>query len=244
MMSRVRFLAISLVSVLLTAGCTLNVGGGSPGSAAEDIVSTKRYDNLLVEIDHPAGWAPSEQALSQLRLALGEVTQKKDIEVKLTASVPAERRAYSWEEVRALEQEHRDERSGGDTAVLYVIYLAGSSSQNPDALGAVYAGTSIVMFQGRIREASQGLFAPREENIERAVLVHEFGHAAGLVNLGAPMTKAREDKDHPGHSSDKNSVMYWAVENREGLLTLVSGGESIPYRFTEDDKADLRALWK
>jgi hypothetical protein len=37
--------------------------------------------------------------------------------------------------------------------------------------------------------------------------------------------------------------MYWAVENTDGLFTIFTGGSGIPYRFTEQDKADLKAMW-
>lgn len=241
---RLRFVALTLVAALLSAGCAVqDFTQRNPGSAAEDLVSTKKYDNLLVEIDHPAGWKPTDEAINQLRAALNDVTQKKNIDIRFDASIPIKSGAYTYAQIRALEEEHRDHQTGGDTAVLYIVFVAGSSAENENTLGAAYQGTSLVMFKGKIREASQGVFAPREANIERAVLVHEFGHAAGLVNLGAEMQTPREDAEHKGHSTDKNSVMYWAVENRDGILTLLSGGSGIPYQFTAQDKADLRALW-
>ncbi len=240
-----RVAALSIILVVVTAGCTQfnQLSQRNPGSAAQDLVSTQRYANLLVEIDHPAGWAPHPVAIDTLKKALSEVTQKSNVEVKLTASIPASSKAYTYAEIRALEDTHRTHFSGGDTAVLYIVYVGGTSAENDATLGAAYQGTSLVMFKGRIVEASQGVFAPRVENIERAVLVHEFGHAAGLVNLGAKMVRAREDAEHTGHSNDKNSVMYWAVENSDGLLTLLTGGSGIPYQFTADDKADLKAMW-
>jgi hypothetical protein len=184
-MGSLRAVALLVVVAMLGAGCVLEgFTKRSVGSAAEDLVSTKRYDNLLVEIDHPPGHAPHQLALDELKRALGEVTQKKSIEFKLDASVPAERRAYTYAEIEALEDAHRDHRSAGEQAVLYVLYLAGTSAEGENTLGVTYRGTSIAMFKGRIEQAGQGCVtlcgvgprdpsAPRPEFIERAVLVHE-----------------------------------------------------------------------
>lgn len=243
-------LAMCVVVMLLSAGCTLaDFREGGLGSAAHDLVSGKKYANLVVEIDHPPGWAPHEEALRVLRATLQDVTDKQKIDFVLDASIPTSNKKYSYAEIRELESKHRDHRTGGDTAALYVLYVAGGSegdSGGGRVLGAHYAATSLVIFNGNIRDISCGLVCqpgqPRAQNVERAVLVHEFGHAAGLINMGAPMTKAREDPDSKGHSTNQNSVMYHAVKNSADLLKLLTLRDSIPYQFDADDKADLRRL--
>lgn len=248
-------LGVLLTVFALTAGCTFPFlgGDGGPGDAAKDLVSGKKYPRLLLEIDHPAGSAPNDEAVATLVATIREVTGKTDVQVTKSASLPSEpSKRYSYAEIRALEKEHRDFHSSGDRAVLYVVYVAGGSADDSDSaqvLGAVYAGTSIVMFKGNIK-ANTGSGAlntkPREVFVERAVLVHEFGHAAGLVNLGAPMVRPHEDTAHGergrGHSANRNSVMYYTADTSEILATLLTGGSDIIYRFDEDDKADLRAL--
>lgn len=245
-----------LVVASLAAGCTVpwqRVVDGGPGDRAADLVSAKDYAKLLVEIDHPPNAAPHPGALEVLKATLREVTAKTSIEVELEASIPSEPgKKYSFSEIEALEDKHRDRRSSGDTAVLYVVYVAGGSSEDTDegkVLGAAYRGTSLVMFKGNIRANSGGgplSGQPPEEVVERAVLVHEFGHAAGLVNLGTKMQRQHEDPENPGHSSNRNSVMYWAVESSAGLALLCQLGLGndcgVPYQFDADDKADLRAL--
>lgn len=247
---------VLLVVASLAAGCTLpwqRVVDGGPGDRAADLVSAKDYPKLLVEIDHPPNAAPHPAALELLKSTLREVTAKTSIDVDLDPSIPSEpSKRYSFSEIEALEAKHRDHRSSGDTAVLYVVYVAGGSSEDTDegkVLGAAYRGTSLVMFKGNIRANSGGgplSGKPTEEVVERAVLVHEFGHAAGLVNLGTKMQRQHEDPEHPGHSSNRNSVMYWAVESSAGLALLCQLGLGsdcgVPYQFDADDKADLRAL--
>ncbi len=70
---------------------------------------------------------------------------------------------------------------------------------------------------------------------ERAVAVHELGHAFGLVNrtgVGA----FHEDPGHPGHTGDESSVMYWAIESPS--LTEIFG-TGPPSGFTEADRREM-----
>lgn len=247
-------LLVLLLVASLAAGCALpwERGDGGPGSAAVQLISGGTYPKLVVEIDHPSGAAPNAQALDVLRSTLAEVTSKTSIDVVLEAEIPSEpSKKYTFEEIEALEDAHRDRFTEGDTSVLYIVYVAGGSSEDTDSgfvLGAAYRGTSLVIFKGNVK-ASTGSgplsTKPPEHAVERAVVVHEFGHAAGLVNLGTPMQVDREDRENDGHSTNRESVMYWAVESSDGIALLCSLGITecaIPYQFDANDKADLRAL--
>lgn len=248
-------MAVCAVVALMLSGCTTSPwvdNVSNPGSAAKQLISPSAHPKLVVEIDHPPGYAPTEQSLAVLKSTLQEVTARpaSDITFVLDPSIPAESgRKYTYREIEALEREHRDRHTAGNTAVLYVVYVAGghaSDSGNSRVLGAAYHGTSLVIFKGNIREGARGGLIdvrPPEYCIERAVLVHEFGHAAGLVNLGTPMVRPHEDPEHEGHSANKQSVMYWALENTQDLFNVLGTGCSdIPYQFDADDKADLKAL--
>lgn len=249
----VRWLVLLLVAASV-AGCSFSQirdRTGAPGDAASDLVSSKTYDNLVVEIDHPPGHAPDAGALADLKTAITGVVGKRSVTfLPLEASVPAEpSRKYSYAEIEALERQHRDRHSAGEDAVLYVIYLAGGAegdTENARTLGAVYRPTSIVIFKGNVQSGANqgGLLDTRPELrfIERAVLIHEFGHTAGLVNLGAPMVRPHEDPNSRGHSTNKASVMYYAVDSSADLFRIFTRGSDIPWQFDEDDKADLRAL--
>lgn len=251
--------SLAVIAVLLglnmtMAGCLDGVlpDRSRVGSAAKDLVDGVRYPNLIVELDYPAGYAPNAEAKAVLKSTLSDVSGRDPsrIDIIETASIPAQpSKKYSLTEIVALEDEHRDRRTSGDTAVLYVLYVAGGyegDSGDSRVLGVAYRGTSVAIMKGNIKEATKStLLSPRppEQCVERAVLVHEFGHAAGLVNLGTPMVRDHEDPENKGHSANRRSVMYHAVENSVDLLSFFTGGCSeIPYQFDEDDKADLRAL--
>lgn len=50
-------------------------------------------------------------------------------------------------------------------------------------------------------------------SVEQATVVHEFGHAVGLVANGIPVTSPHHDEAHPAHCTNADAcVMYWAIE--------------------------------
>lgn len=256
-------LLASLVVLLAVSGCftsgPLSDKVSHVGDANKDLGTPAKYTKLLVEIDHPPSDGPDPDALATFKENLQQATGRAASAITFDtsdASIPAEpSKKYTLDEIQALENAHRQHHSGGDTAVLYMIYVSGGNeadTQQGTVLGVTYRGTSIAIFKGNIRAASaSGLLssAPPLTCVEQSVVTHEFGHAAGLVNLGTPMQKPHEDADHKGHSSNKNSVMYWQVESSYGiqnLFTPITGGNcdgtGIPYRFDADDLADLAAV--
>jgi hypothetical protein len=52
------------------------------------------------------------------------------------------------------------------------------------------------------------------------------------------MVTPHEDGQHPKHSTNDQSVMYWAVENTLGIQGLLG---TIPNQFDQNDIDDVRA---
>lgn len=235
MLGRNGFLVLVVVATLL-AGC---FGFGGPGP--RDYVSDSRYASLLIEVLHPEAGPPRSSAIDLLVQRAAERLSKPDgIEVTKTP-YNAEPRTYSSGALRSLADDVSTVSSGRGRGVLTVLYVQGASDQdtsNSKVLGVFFENGRIAMFPDAINQG--GLLGSQfgAADVERAVLVHEFGHAIGLVNLGIPMQRNHEDADHEKHSANAQSVMYWKVETTLGLSSLTG---SIPTDFDADDRADLQA---
>ncbi len=243
------------------AGCTEFLGRAKnarsgPGDNAVDFLSDASYSKLFVEVDLVDGNGPNEEALRELKSALtAQLKKPGGITVDTSGRVPGlgASHRYTIAEIDAIEKEHRGHYAAGDTAVLYVLYVEGGYSDDGESnkvLGAAYHGSSVVMFKGNVKSITRkdtGLlttspFTAEERCVERAVLVHEAGHLLGLVNNGIPMVVPHEDSSSKGHSNNKGSVMYKAVEGSAGILNVFQGGcDQIPYHFDDNDEADMRA---
>lgn len=229
-----------------------------PGDHGLLYIQPAPYSKIHVVIDSVKGYGPNPQAVEELKGSIREVLQKA---VTVTEHAIVEGRGdgygYSFKEITALETKYRKDYHAGDTAVMYFLYLDGHSDQDTSdnrVLGAAYHGSSVVMFKNSLRRAvedNRGLLGPGtselERIVERSVLIHEMGHLLGLVNNGIPMVKDHEDKDpkhSPKHSTNKESVMYWAVESSRALYEMffkVNSNTDLPYKFDADDKADIAA---
>lgn len=228
-------LATILVVAAAAPGCLDEVFGASVGF--HDYLQDGTYSKWVIEIDHVQGHAPSASAISTLKSRISPLVNKATIDVRVDDSFAGKSR-WTTGDIAALEDRYKDAQTKGDTVVTWVAYLDGEFEQS-NVAGVTIGYDRIAIFVEAIDDAcSLGtLCFGAEMDVERAVIVHEFGHALGLVNRGADMKTQHEDADHRGHSSNRNSVMWWQVES----LGALAGLNSIPTQFDANDKADLCA---
>lgn len=202
-----------------------------------DYLRDDQYETWVIEIDYVEGFPPSSSAISTLKSRMGAVVNKDSIDVRVD-DVLQGRDRWSSSQIADLERQHKDARTGDGTVVTWVAYLDGEFEE-ANVAGVTFGYDRIAMFPEAIDDACSigTLCFGAETDLERAVLVHEFGHALGLVDRGAEMQRPHEDPDHPGHSSNRNSVMWWQVESVGSL----AGLNNIPNTFDSDDRADLCA---
>ncbi|MBI4393831.1 MAG: hypothetical protein HY556_08575 [Euryarchaeota archaeon] len=60
------------------------------------------------------------------------------------------------------------------------------------------------------------------------------------MNIATSILVVHEDASQKGHSANKDSVMYWAVDSTNVLAAF--GLDDIPDDFDLEDKNDLRAI--
>ena len=239
---------MALVAAVTCSSCVVRTevrpdsGSQSGGLVPEDLPPGVRYvgpgaeattylrgdvGRIVVEVDHTEGAEVSAEALGHFQTVLGSVADKP-VEIE-TSTISVNGSAFSAEDLRSLENEHRDTVTDSDTASMYVLSLNGTLSDRQGIIGVAYGGSSFALFL----EQNRGLDSAA---VERAVLVHEAGHLLALVNVGYESPRDREDPDHPNHSSNADSAMHWAVES-VSILDALGGGP--PDDFDDHDRADL-----
>lgn len=206
---------------------------GGPGSFARVLLQPQPAPRLVLELLQQSGADPYTPAIDRLVTTLGDVSGKpvsRPGSVRLASSDTS----HTAAEIRALADAHGARQSGGQ-AVVHLLYLNGEFADNANVLGVAVRGDVIALFPDVIATAATPLVPAR--TIEDAVVMHEAGHLLGLVDL--VVDTGRDDPEHPGHSRNRGSVMYWAVESSL-VATLLDGPP--PRDFDAADRRDLAAI--
>jgi hypothetical protein len=240
--------AALLLAVVAGSGCL----GSGPGSifggpqGPKDYLSDKTYTNWVIELDAIQGQVPNKSVLDALHARLGAAANKPGgIEITQDeTSLPSRGGAWSDKDVSDYESAHHSRKTSGSTVVTHLMFLDGSSTRDSGdqkILGIAYGHETIVLFSQTIRDSCSVLSGclTSSDYILQVVLVHEFGHAMGLVDNGIDMASPHEDAAHPGHSNDCNSVMYWAVETTAILNFNCFGQTRPPTDYDAADRADV-----
>lgn len=202
---------------------------GPVGSAAVRYLRPSGSERVLVQVLVQDGAAPQAAVPERIRQVLAELSGKPV--TMATAAVGGGARAWTSDELRALADSSSPAQTA-EQAVLSLLFLRGGFAENEGAVGVAVRGDVAAVFAERVDEAA-GPFGDRGA-VQDAVAMHEVGHLLGLVDL--VVDSGRDDPEHPGHSPNRGSVMYYAVESTL-LGTLLSGGP--PRDF---DQADLDEL--
>lgn len=200
-----------------------------PGAFAGMLLAPSPARSLVVDVLAQPGASVDAAAVSTLRELLA-THSGKSVTVRGPVDVPASGDTHSAEEIRQLADEHGRKQAGG-VGVVHVLYLRGEYTDD-GALGVAVRGDTLALFPEQMARVASPLVS--RARIERAVATHELGHVLGLVDLY--LAEGRADPDHPGHSPNRRSVMFWAVES--DVVGQVLGGPP-PVDFDAADRADL-----
>ena len=159
----------------------------------------------------------------------------KPVDITTSEPVPGNRRSWTAAAIVAAADEHATLARTPAKPVIRVLVLRGAFAEQDSAIGVAVRGDVFAIFTEQITRAATPLVPP--SMIEDAVTIHELGHLLGLVDL--VVDRNREDPQHPSHSTNRNSVMYWAIES--DLVAQVLDGPPAN-DFDADDQADLAAI--
>jgi hypothetical protein len=212
------------------------VASGGVGSQATRYLRDAESSRIVVQVITQQGAAPQQATINHVVSVLSSASGK----AVSTAggSVSGDRQKWSSADIRGAAIDAAAD-TPADTAVLRLLFLRGQFDEGGDhddeVIGLSVAGDVAAIFSDKVDGAATGLVSPA--HIEDSVTTHEVGHLLGLVDL--VLHTGRADPAHPGHSRNRGSVMYWAVES--SLVTdLLTGGP--PRDFDAEDKADLATI--
>lgn len=240
--------ALAALAVVL-AGCDSNVLRPG-GNDSQDYITTK-YAHWVIEVDAASDNAPSQGLLDSLRDRLSPLVNPT-VDFVRDEKLATGDREWTTQQVLDFAAEHQGRKTGGDTVALHLLFLDGHYA-TAGVLGVTIGHDVIAIFPQTIQSNCQPISLNpctySYDQIALPVTLHELGHALGLVNNGTPMVRNHEAatcdtgsgaKPNHGHSSNRNSVMYCAVE--EGFsITAIFGQGDIPNTFDSDDRADIHA---
>lgn len=268
---RPRWTALPLACVLLWAGaCGDDSQAGDEASEGQPSVSTlysADVTTIVLEVDYGTGAEPYDGdtdagtplwdffGMNAARMFQASPTPKTITypttleEMQELTDIADD--AYTGDEILTIADAHRDQKSEGSTATFYVLWLDGyyetDEGVQEGVLGVSFGDTGVIaMFKPVISSAQGPLMLADRVNqfVEQTTLVHEFGHAAGMVNRGVPLTSEHHDEEHGAHCTNTDCVMYYANEGAGDLIDfvvqLITTGDTIV--FQDACLADMDAL--
>jgi len=239
---------VVLAAPVLASGCMDVLGATSGPTLPQALLWRSVASSIIVEVDAVEGQAPDPSALELLRTTLATVTGKA-VAVTGPTPMPAQDGSYSPEDLQRIHRETAffggEGYLDGGRAVLHVLYLDGRTDGDDAGhrtLGRTLMEHGIVaIFRSSYSSAHRvvdGEWVDATAEMDSHVLLHEVGHALGLVGNGIPQVREHHDPDSPGHSRYPESVLYHHPPMTPKQL--VTGPVSTT--FDVDDLADLAAF--
>ncbi len=242
--------AHALTAVLVGIGC-------SPSTESESkVVPLREARYIIVEVDAMEGARPSfaplrngfspwvvlERNLEALAPPSSEGFSYPHSDEQVGSLDAAAGGAFSDDDIRALAERHRDLDRGGRDAHFHILFLNGEyagNTQQAHARALNIGGTRIIAVFGAAAAEDSGF----EKMVEQSAMVHELGHAFGLVNLGMPDVSGHSDPSSPLHCNEKNCVMGAYSTIVEGTYHFLEGDE-IPLLFGPKCRQDVASYYE
>lgn len=166
---------------------------------------------------------------------------------------PASTRDLTVDDLLALAKEHRDTPDSPTLPSFHILFLNGyfyeDDARQDNVLGLSIGDTStVVMFKPVIKKSAPDLEGSADELIrmfaEQMTLIHEFGHAVGLVDNGLALTSAHHDDANGKHCTNKKCVMYYLNEGARDLVQFAKDLEvCLAQANTPEKQADCRVVF-
>lgn len=205
---------------------------GGAGTEAPHYLRASRSSAIVLQVLTQSGAEPRQGSIDHLVSNLEQVSGKP---VTVTGgTLPSSSATWTDASLEA-EGASRQPSVADGVALMQYLFVHGTYRGDDSVLGLTVTGDLTAIFSDQVTGAASGLATPG--HIEESVTTHELGHLLGLVDLF--LHTGRADPQHPGHSRNPKSVMYWAVESSV-VTDLLTGGP--PTEFDAADRADLATI--
>lgn len=213
------------------------------GSAANDLLSDRKFKSLVIEVVYVNGFEPSAAAINNFVTFIRARTFKPaGINVIKRAIASPGNTTFTTQQIVALEDANRTKYNSGTELAVWAFFADGKSAQdagNAVVLGTAYRNTSFVIFEKTIQGLSDSPFEPNRTLLETTVISHEFGHILGLTNFGTAMQSNHEDTANPKHCIERTCLMHWSFDLSAGIGNMSNSGNAP--QLDSQCIADLRA---
>lgn len=223
---------VTLVLIVLTTficGCKKKTdqAASAPGISPADYLSSATYSGLDIEILYDKGYPPSQETINNLKNFLtAHINKPAGITVYQKEIIGPSKNRMSLSDVQGVEKMNRTVISTNNSIGM-CVYLTNAEYNEAagdfKTLGIQYGPTSLVLFGKPMRESTGGIGQPSYPVLESSVALHEFGHILGLVNTGTKLTASHEDGSHAHHCTNKECLMYFAVETNDLVANILGG---------------------
>lgn len=211
-----------LLLAISVAACSNDEGGSTnlfgPG-----------VEQIILEVDYEAGAAPFDayprrdgspwELLEDNLEALFAQSTPRTLIVPKTLSEMQGLGAlssgpdFTTSEILEIAAASRDIESTESSRSFYIVFLDGffedQGVRQEQVLGVSIADTGVIaMFKPVVGISDDAL----SRFVEQTTLIHEIGHAVGLVDNGLPPASDHVDEENGAHCTNDRCVMYWLNE--------------------------------
>lgn len=236
---------------LATSACGGAPGGASDGAGSElsqaatqNVAALFSASQLIVQVAYEPGaepfvnnmpsgrplWAITQDNLAALfsRRAHVPALQVPTDLTQMTAMAAQGRGDWTISDVLNLAAVHQAGASTAQAGRFFVAFVRGfyaeGGSRQSNVLGIQVTGTTtIAIFKDAIRAASGNPSGTIARYMEQATVIHELGHAIGLVNNGVPARSGHHDSAHGSHCANDNCVMNWENSGSVDFAAYIEG---------------------
>lgn len=254
--------------LIFLAACGGSPFGGDDGGNGDDAptgngtVFDPAITRVDVEIDYETGSAPYTGPVvgfgDSFDLSIANLERlfsgTKELIVPTTLAGMEDIGAVADEEltvsdILGLADQHRDRSDSATEKTYYLVWVSGNFANGDGVqngvLGVSLGDTGVIaMFKDVIESTGSVVVPDLERFVEQSVLIHEMGHALGLVENGVPTIADHHDAEHGAHCIDDRCVMFWLNEGASDMAQFardfVIDNDAI--LFDDDCLADVDAL--